>query len=156
MTRPFFRLAALALGPAMAAVLSQGCGVETVGVDACRKIEQERCVQAPPCPNLKVSDVNACKRFYRDQCLHGLTLESEPGDPVVDKCVAAVKAAGACAKAAPGAPCANVSVSRAGATACDVLEHPEIAVDCSWIVPPPPSTATPATTDAGADAADGS
>src|SRR5690242_19222484 len=81
---------------------SSACGVETVGLDACRQIESARCEEAPSCPDLGVKDVDACKRYYRDQCLHGLSISESPGTPAVDKCVNAIHAAGKCAQAGSG------------------------------------------------------
>ena len=151
MARPvrwFFVVLPLALAPACFAA---GCGVEPVGLDSCRKIENQRCEAAPACPALKISDVPACKRFYRDACLHGLSVDADPGGPVVDKCVAAIRAAGACAAAAPDMPCAAVQ-SVASQPACKIIEAPALATDCAWLVPPTPAP-TPAA-DAGTDAAD--
>ena len=152
MARPmrwFFVLVPLALAPACFAA---GCGVEPVGLDSCRKIEDQRCEAAPGCAALKQPDVATCKRFYRDQCLHGLQVDTDPGGPVVDKCVAAIRAAGACAAGAPDAPCAAVQ-SSTSVSACKIIEAPELAADCAWLVPPAPAP-TPAATDAGVDAAD--
>jgi hypothetical protein len=152
------RLIVLALascGLALVGASAGGCGVEPVGLDACRKIEEARCDQAPRCPgDLKVTDVAACKRFYRDQCLHGLPIEADPGAPVIDKCVLAIQTAGACTLEQS----ACVAVTRPVANGCDIVKSPEVALDCAFLIPPPAAaTATPAATDdAGADAADAS
>jgi hypothetical protein len=141
----------LAAAAALPVVVALGCSVEQIGADGCKKIESERCAQVAPCKNIKITDVASCQRFYRDQCLHGLSLEAEPGGPVIDKCVSAIKTAGECAKAAPDAPCTGLAVAKVTTTACDVLEHPEYATDCAFLVPPVPAPAATAA-DAGTDA----
>lgn len=152
MARPSRWLFVVLLLGVAPACFAAGCGVEPVGLDSCRKIESQRCEAAPACAELKVTDVGACKRFYRDACLHGLSVDADPGGPVVDKCVAAIRAAGSCAASAPDQPCAAVQ-SVAGQSACKVIAAPELMTDCAWLVPPAPPP-TPAATDAGADAAD--
>lgn len=157
MARPSRWIVALLPLLALPMLAGSGCTVDAVGLDSCRKIEQQRCEAAPSCAGLKVTDVTSCKRYYRDQCLHGLAVDTDPGGPVVDKCVAAIKAAGACAASAPDAPCAGVALTAAkpNASACDVVTYPEISADCAWLIPAAPAP-TPAATDAGTDAADAS
>ena len=117
-------------------VSSSGCGTGAVGVDQCRDIEEARCTGALSCGI--ITDVDACKRFYRDQCLHGLAVAS-PGTKAVSACVATINAAGVCAMADAGTPlkeCATVSASAPGAkTACDIISSPELATDCAFLVP---------------------
>lgn len=137
-----------------AAVVGVGCGTDPVAVEACRKIEYARCEAAPSCPNLAVTDVKACKRFYRDQCLHGLAVANEPGDPAVAKCTGALQLAGACA-ASGAADCQLPAATPSTATACDIIQQPEIATDCSFLMEAAPvSTAPtlPGTGGAGGDA----
>ncbi|MFO0659820.1 MAG: hypothetical protein U0165_08325 [Polyangiaceae bacterium] len=102
-------------------------------------------------PDLGISttkQVDACKRFYRDQCLHGLTTDQAPGTPAIDKCVSAIQTAGACAR--KGGACALSTTITT--TACGVIEHPEYATACSFLVPAADTTET--TTDAGTTDAD--
>ena len=130
-----------------------GCGTTPVALDGCRQIELARCQQAAACPGLGVGDEAACERFYRDQCLHGLATDQDPGAPAIGKCVAAIQKAGDCAaKGTPG-PC--VLTVYPAVAACDVIAHPELASDCAFLVPtaPPAVTATPPA-DAAAEAAD--
>ncbi len=114
-----------------------GCGTEPVGVESCRTIEQRRCELAPTCG--VGGDVAACKRFYRDQCLHGLSVDADPGKPAVDKCVAALDAAATCAKHDPASPCASVSAA-SGTSSCSAILKPELLTDCAWMVPLVPTT----------------
>lgn len=129
-------------------LVGPGCGVEPVAADGCRQIEEARCEAAPRCPNLKVSDVDACKRFYRDQCLHGLARPDDPGGPSIERCVQAIRVASTCSAA--NNACVATS---APAVPCDVIEHPELAVDCAFLIPPAQATASPTLVDGGSDAA---
>lgn len=151
---PLFAAVATALSLFVA-----GCGTSAKGIDTCREIEEERCRQAPACPDQfrvrSESEVESCVRFYRDQCLHGLSAE-EPGKPALDACLQTIRRAGACAKAGSKTlddcnprPSAETKL----ATACEVLVHPEQTAECAFLVPPveqPPVTQP--TEDAAADA----
>lgn len=137
-----------------------GCGTDAKGIESCREIEEERCRQAPTCPGLfRVSseeDVESCVRFYRDQCLHGMS-SPEPGKPALDACLQTIKRAGACAKsgAATLAECSVPPSSQTElSTACEILLHPEKTAECSFLVPPVEQPPVTPTEDAGADASD--
>lgn len=93
-------LVALGLAGALSpALFSAGCGPSGVGVEACRKIEDARCEAAASC-GLSQQQVDNCKLVYQDQCLHGIQNSAyHPTQSDTDGCVAAVKAAGACAAA---------------------------------------------------------
>jgi hypothetical protein len=129
-------------------VAAASCGPEPVGVDACRSIESARCEVAAPC-GIRTS-VDDCKRFYRDQCLHGLALKEAPARPVIDQCVLAIRTAGACADTNPEMPvgdCPDAPGAAPGATlanVCDVVLTPEKSAPCSFLQPLP-------AVDAGAD-----
>ncbi|GEM_PF-750962 len=121
---------------------SAGCGTKAVGVEACRSIEQARCEAVASCPSpYGVEDVAACQRFYRDHCLHGLDVDDEPSDTAVARCVAAVKAAGRCASEDPAATVADCDDpalalrpdADADATVCEILDQPELLVDCALL-----------------------
>jgi hypothetical protein len=139
----FFRsLSATLLSAAVSfsLVTGSGCGTNAVGVDECRDIENARCEASEPCG--LVDDVPACKRYYRDHCLHGLAT-APPAGASVDSCVQVIKAAGACAESdpearledcEPGVPEAQSGLS----TACDVVLHPELAAECSFLTDVPP------------------
>ena len=120
-------------------VSATGCGTDAQGVDECRDIEQARCTAAKNCG--LISDVPACQRFYRDQCLHGLPVAS-PGSVKVQECVATIRAAGVCATQSDGADtllqeCESaVTASAPGVrTACGLVKEPEKAVECSFLTP---------------------
>ena len=119
-------------------VSAAGCGTSAQGVDDCRDIEEARCTAAKSCGI--VSDVPACQRFYRDQCLHGLSVAS-PGAAKVKACVATIRAAGVCAAQTsdgqtPLSDCDAVSVDATGVqTACDLVREPERAAECGFLTP---------------------
>jgi hypothetical protein len=129
---------------------SSGCSTEAVGIDECRDIEEARCEAGAICGF--VDDVDACKRFYRDQCLHGLPVAS-PGAPQVDRCVAAIGTAAACARdQTPLASCAvAVTPGTRLAEPCDLVLAPERLEPCSFLVPEADNNPTP-TNDAQSEA----
>jgi hypothetical protein len=134
-------------------LLAPGCGSDAVGVEDCRKIEQARCDAGAACGRVK--DVEACRRFYRDHCLHGLPLESSPGTIPVKACTDAIQAAAACARqGGPGVSsidCPGVGTTRLP-LACDVVGQPEATEPCRFLVPStPPITIDAPTDNAAAD-----
>lgn len=135
----------------VAATSTPGCGVEPVEVEGCRKLEEARCDFGPTCGFFgddKIEwTVDSCKDFYRDQCLHGLGLTQSPGSPAIERCVKVIKTAGACAKKGDK-QCSTIKTS-SETTACGIIEHPEVATDCEWLIPPA-STAAPTSTGTGA------
>jgi hypothetical protein len=122
------------------ALTASGCGTEAIGVDACRDIELARCDAAQYCGT--IDDVAACRRFYRDHCLHGLRtgIDPVPTDDQVSACVATIKSAGSCAKGDRNArleECdSDITLDDGGAThACDLVLFPEWAIECSFLGP---------------------
>jgi hypothetical protein len=117
-------------------VSSSGCGTSAVGVDQCRDILDAQCTAAQTCGI--ITDVDACKRYYRDDCLHGLA-GAAPATQAVNACVATINAAGVCAMADAGIAlkdCGTLSGSAPSAsTACDVVRTPQIASECAFLVP---------------------
>ena len=128
-----------ALPPIFAGVLlcGPGCDPEPVGVRACRDIEQARCRAAGQCGT--IDDVEACERYYRDQCLHGLPTDEVPEG--VQDCVQAIEAAGDCAadkgSDAPVSDCGSDHLTRADGRradeVCDLVEAPERLGACQFL-----------------------
>jgi hypothetical protein len=136
--RPLRRLPVLAAwGALVVATIAIACGTSAVGVDACRQIEDARCMRAPGC-DIDISDplhrtgtdVSSCIRYYDTACLHGVDLSSEPSSAEVSACVAAVNDGD-----------------------CSVVSAPETDPACSWLIVVP--TDAGADADADDDAADG-
>ena len=116
------------------------CGTDAVGVDTCRDIEAARCEAASHCPDIfEIDDVQACRFYYRDQCLHGLAIEREPGAPLVRDCVEAIERAGRCAdRDTPLGECGSLEQESNGATSvCELIQAPELMDACSFLVPAP-------------------
>jgi hypothetical protein len=121
-------------------VTGSGCGTTAVGVDECRDIERARCRASAPCG--VVDDVPACERYYGGHCLHGLATKP-PSSAVVDACVQVIEAAGRCASADPQTPireCEEQVTAEYWSvkTACDVVAHPELTTECSFLTDTPP------------------
>jgi hypothetical protein len=120
-------------------VSGTGCGTAAVGIDACRDIETARCEAAQHCG--RVDDVEACQRYYRDHCLHGLAEGVEPPTPdQVDACVKVIERAGQCAKddrAARLDTCDQVVSDdpRGAELACQIVLLPEWATECAFLGP---------------------
>jgi len=101
--------------------------------------------------------VEACKLYYRDQCLHGLanTL-NEPQDSEVSACVAAIAEVGACAQngVATMADCPNAPLAAgadpATAPCTIVLSGAEKLASCAFVVQPPLLDAGTSQADTGA------
>jgi hypothetical protein len=120
--------------------LNPGCGTAAVGIDDCRDIEQARCEAAAACHT--VTDVAECKRFYRDQCLHGLPATA-PSRESVDDCVNALHDITLCVKAggtkAELADCDPAVPAQDARLACEVVKAPERAYACSFLAGEPVS-----------------
>ncbi len=123
---------------AVVLVNASGCGTDAKGVDDCRDIQNATCVAAKSCGT--ISDVDACKRYYRDDCLHGLPVAS-PGSTQVKACIAAITNAGTCASQAeagsdpPLSQCTSTIDTSSATTACDIVRQPELATDCAFLAP---------------------
>jgi hypothetical protein len=136
-----------------------GCGSGAVGIDECRTIEQARCQAAVNC-DVGIdssSDEDTCNRYARDNCLHGLPTDP-PRESTFNRCVAAIKAAGTCARKQGGntraTDCSGLTGSFAEekTTVCDVVQDPEDASECAFLTDKPvqPAEAGVSTkTDAG-------
>lgn len=116
------------------------CGTDSVGVSECRQIEEARCSAAAKCGS--VEDLQACKAFFHDHCLHGLAIEEAPRANTVKACVDTIAAAGTCAAKhgakTPPLECNSEKLKSTEAQrVCDVVEEPELAKACSFLVPEP-------------------
>jgi hypothetical protein len=112
------------------------CDTGAVGVESCQNIEYARCSAAAHCPAMfAIKSVDACKRFYRDHCLHGLPLASDPGPSKVNPCISAINALGDCAarngQDSPGDTCNQEYSSTV--SVCVVIGAPETIPECSFL-----------------------
>jgi len=125
----------LAAAVSFSLVTASGCGTAAIGIDDCRDIEQARCRASASCGI--ITDVDACERYYRDHCLHGLPVKPPAGDSV-PSCVDVITAAGNCAKDDPEIELRDcdpyVAAPKTGFTrACDVVSHPERTPECAFL-----------------------
>jgi hypothetical protein len=142
----YFRSLSATLASALTvfSLVTASCGTSAVGVDDCREIEKARCQAASPCGI--IDDVPACERFYRDHCLHGLAAPPPEGASVA-ACVQVIQAAGQCAEDGADTPLASctprITAAAAGLkTACDVVQHPELTSECSFLLDVPADTSS--------------
>jgi hypothetical protein len=148
-----FTATLLSAAIAFSLVTASGCGTNAVGVDDCRDIEQARCHAGGRCGIIE--DVDACDRYYRDHCLHGLATKP-PAGASVSACVQVIEAAGRCAQADPKATLSSCEETVTATepteslnTACDVVTHPELATECSFLLDAPPADSGSAGQSAG-------
>lgn len=119
--------------------LAGGCATGAVAVTECREIEHLRCEISVACGT--VDDVAACKRFYTDQCLHGIEGDKAPTAQAHKRCVESIRAAGACAEdddATAPSDCDGVNATLVeGADAmenvCDLIGRPWELEVCAYI-----------------------
>ena len=141
------------------------CGTDAVGIEACREIETARCEATQACGATEAA-VTYCIDLYRDQCLHGIASGAEPSKDATARCVEAVGAVAACARAgaASMADCPAepliAGVDPVSLKPCDVITRkPEQLADCAFVVPTesqpdagsPPADAGDASDDAATD-----
>lgn len=118
------------------------CEDGATGIEACRAIEEKKCTLVAGCPGSAVqtdADIQACKLFYRDQCLHGIADSVEPDDASVAVCLAALDAAGACAEqtlsSCAGAPELAGGVDGSKTTGCEAVLASELLAGCGFLAP---------------------
>ncbi|MDI1478789.1 hypothetical protein [Polyangium sp. y55x31] len=144
----------------LAGSVASACGTDAVGIDACREIETARCEALPACGGTE-AEATYCIDLYRDQCLHGIQSGVEPGADATARCVEAVRAVAACARAGaasmadcPAEPLV-AAADPAAITPCVVItRRPEQLADCAFVASTADAGATPPATDAsdGGDA----
>lgn len=149
-----------------------GCGTDAKGIEACRKIESQRCELAPTCAayakahDLTViatpEDVTRCQEFFHDQCLNGIENAGEkarePNDAEASACAAALRAVAKCAGAPTLDGCPDVTlisgVDPSSVSGCGVLlgaAYPtpgnligvEVLAACAFVKAPDLDAGTP-------------
>jgi len=94
--------------------------------------------------------VDACKRYYRDHCLHGLGVSEAPGEPILNSCIQAIQTAGECAAEDPEMTIADCraftephrdqyQLRRENehadlATVCEIVQYPERSYECGYFL----------------------
>ncbi len=87
------RTSILALGFLMGFTLL-GCTTQAIATQECRDIEYARCEASVACGVVEQGEVEACKRFYREQCFHGIAGPEAPTAEEQTLCVEFIEAAG--------------------------------------------------------------
>jgi hypothetical protein len=150
---PRFLLAALL--PLAALLSAIACDTGAKGVNECRQMETERCTAARSCDFGIDSDERLadCKRFARDNCLHGLSTGVEPKPAEVENCVRVIRTMGECAAESgdqPIAECTDIELTTEDElTVCNVVENPTLAAQCAWLLQDPPEPVQPPEPDGG-------
>src|SRR5690606_1028879 len=112
-------LLALSLGlPALS--LGGACSTDAVGIGECRDVEYARCEASVACGVIDANEVEACKRFYRDHCLHGIRGDEVPTANQHKECLALIKNSGESASASLGMG----GSGEPDEDACDVVAQP--------------------------------
>lgn len=151
-------LLAVVLG-VFAGSAASACGTDAVGIDACREIETARCEALQACGGTETQSTY-CIDLYRDQCLHGIQSGVEPGADATARCVEAVQAVAACARAGaatmadcPAEPLVASADPAAIAPCLVITRKPEQLADCAFVASTADAGATPPATTDGGDAA---
>jgi len=135
------------------------CATKTVGVEECRQVEDARCEAAPNCPDqFDVTDVEQCKLFYRDHCMHGLPVDTPPTGSVLKHCVDAIHDLSKCAATQDGSAallvnCLGVETTNPKITkVCKLLAAPESISVCNSFLAADSSSGGEASTTGGTTA----
>jgi len=105
-----------------------GCSTGAIAIQQCREIERQRCEGAAVCGVIKSSEVDSCKRFYNDQCLHGISGDEEPTADEQTDCLTFLQERQADAEAAR-----DDDDQDALEDACQVLAEPWDYDQCAFI-----------------------
>jgi hypothetical protein len=145
---PRFLLAALV--PVAALLSAVACDTDAKGINDCREMEYARCTASRSCDFGIDSDEREadCKRFSRDNCLHGLSTGVEPKRGEVEACLNVIQRAGECARDEsgdqPALECEGIGLTqREDVSVCEVVEDPTLAFRCAWLLQDPPEPPEP-------------
>lgn len=143
------RIVLAVLVPLAALLSAVACDTDAKGIDDCRDMENARCVAAQSCDYGVDSEakLEVCRRFARDNCLHGLSTGVEPKRGEVDGCLRVIQGAGECARKTGGdtssIDCADIGETQREVTVCEVVEDPTLAFKCAWLLEDPPEPPDP-------------
>ena len=137
-------------------VVLAGCTTEAKGIETCQKIEEARCLRATTCgvtlatPLLAGDDpTEACVRFYKDACQHGLVLGADVPAAQRDACIAAINAdCSAVVKPETHPDCAFLLIGSDASVDASVDAIPDTTVDTSVDAPADAGTDTAMSSDA--------
>src|SRR5690606_24451037 len=107
-----------------------GCSTKAVGINECRDVESARCEASVPCGVIDESEVEECKRFYDDHCLHGITGKETPSADEHRACLELIEDAGQAAAAALGMG----GAFEADDASCEIVSAPWKQPECAYLV----------------------
>jgi len=100
-----------------------------IAIQNCREIEEVRCEGSATCGVIDSDTVASCKRFYQDQCLHGIFGDTEPTADEEKGCMGVIKDARDLAKSTEG----DVDQVEAFEGACTVIASPWRQPECRYL-----------------------
>lgn len=109
------------------------CNTKAVAIQECREIEYARCEASVPCGVIEEDEVEECKRFYREQCLHGIAGPTAPTAEEQKSCLNTIDKAKKVAtlnSALGGAP-----QEKELTVACGVISRPWLVSACDYLAP---------------------
>jgi hypothetical protein len=106
------------------------CSTDAVGVNECRDVEYARCEASVACGVIKEEEVEECKRFYRDHCLHGMKGDEVPSADEHKECIELIEDAGKAARASLGMGGAG----EPDESACKIIAAPWKSDECEYLV----------------------
>lgn len=120
------RLGLILLSASFATV---ACNTDAVGVNECRDVEYARCEASVACGIIEEDEVDSCRRFYRDHCLHGISGDKVPTADEHKACIELIEQAG---------EAANESLGMGGSgqpddSACDIIDKPWKSEECAYL-----------------------
>jgi hypothetical protein len=119
--------ARLRLCALLAPFFLMACNTKAVAIQECRDIEEARCEASVPCGVIEEEEVDACKRFYRDQCLHGISGPKAPTGEEQKLCLELINDAKSDAATSMGGASQDDGYTRACKTVSTPWEEPECA-----------------------------
>lgn len=114
-------------------LLLLACNTKAVAVQECRDIEEARCEASVPCGVVEEEDVDECKRFYRDQCLHGIAGPKSPTGDELKLCIELIEEAQETAAASLNM--GGQSQETSYAAACEIISRPWDLPQCAFVLP---------------------
>jgi hypothetical protein len=111
-------------------LLVAACNTDAVGVNECRDVEYARCEASVACGVIEADEVDSCKRFYRDHCLHGMKGDKVPSADEHKDCLELIEEAGETAKTSLGMG----GAAEPDEVACKIIAAPWKSEECAYLV----------------------
>lgn len=111
-------------------LLIMGCSTKAVGINECRDVEYARCEASVACGVIEADEVDNCKRFYRDHCLHGMKGDEVPSADEHKDCIELIESAGEAAQASLGMG----GASEPDEKACKLIAAPWKSEECAYLI----------------------